>query len=90
LRKFATNFTPLSGPHSRGSCGALSEAGQRGHPPQLAFKEDRSTVYQDRQSHSLSVGGTRSLGSQKPCRLPMFTIAPLGGSGGVTCAGSGS
>jgi hypothetical protein len=32
-------------------------------PSQLAFDEDRSIVHQDRQSHSLSVGGARSLGS---------------------------
>ena len=46
----------------------------------------RSIVHQDRQSHSLSNGGTRSQGSQKPSRLSTFTIAPIGGSCGVTCA----
>jgi hypothetical protein len=48
------------------------------------FNEDRSIVHQDRQSHSLSVGGARSLGSQKPSHLPTFTIAYFRGSGGVT------
>jgi len=52
--------------------------------PQLAFGEDRSIVHQDRQGRSLSVGRARSMGSQKPSCLPTFTIAPSGGSGGVT------
>jgi hypothetical protein len=66
--------------------GQISEGTLR----KLAFDEDRSIVHQDRQSHSLSVEGARSLGSQKPSRLPTVTIAPFGGSGGVTCARSGS
>jgi hypothetical protein len=46
----------------------------------------RSIVHQDRQSHSLSAGGARSLGSQKSSCLPTLTIAPVGGSCGVTSA----